>query len=65
MAGWIENKIEIISLVVLISFITTIECISLVYWIGVCIEIIVLLLYVDNCFMIVIVLRLCTCTVIL
>jgi len=68
MAGWIEIEIhiDIISLVILINFITQqYKCISLLYWIGLCIEIIVLSFYVDNYFMFVAVLWLCICTVIL
>jgi hypothetical protein len=68
MDGWIEIEIhiDIISLVILINFITQqYKCISLLYWIGLCIEIMLLLFYVDNYFMFVTVLRLCICTVIL
>jgi hypothetical protein len=63
MTGWIGN--EIISLVTLINFITAILMYFTIVWIVLCIVIIALLLYVGNYFIIVTVLRLCTCIVIL
>jgi len=63
MTGWIGT--EIISLVILINFITAILMYFTIVWIVLCIVIIALLLYVGNYFIIVTVLRLCTCIVIL